>query len=248
MTSDVVLLEVADAVAWITLNRPERLNAMDMAWIAGLNAAVDHVAQARDVRVVVIRGAGSSFCAGLDLDMLAAGGMPDGFYEDQERAFRALELMDAVTIAAIHGHCLGGGVQLAVACDLRVCSTDAQLGLTAIRKGLFPGLSPHRLPKIVGLGTAARLILGGETLDAAEALRLHLADYVFPSETFARDVQRIVDLYLESAPVAVRSAKQLMREAYTSSWEEAYARSLPLLEECLATPEVARTRAERRRA
>jgi enoyl-CoA hydratase len=248
MSSDAVRLDVAESVAWITLNRPERLNAMDMAWIAGLNAAVDIIPQAKDVRVVVIRGAGSSFCAGLDLDMLAADGMPAGFYEGQERAFRALELMDAVTIAAIHGHCLGGGVQLAVACDIRVCSTDAQLGLTAIRKGLFPGLSPHRLPKILGLGTAARLILGGETLDAAEALRLHLVDYVRPAETFESDVQRIVDLFLESAPAAVRASKQLMREAYTSSWEDAYARSLPLLEACLATPEVARTRTERRRA
>jgi enoyl-CoA hydratase/carnithine racemase len=246
MCSDVVRLDLLDSVAWITLNRPERLNAMDMAWIAGLNATVDAVAEAADVRVVVIRGAGRAFCAGLDLDMLSAEGMPAGFYEGQERAFRALELMDAVTIAAIHGHCLGGGVQLAVACDIRVCSTDAQLGLTAIRKGLFPGLSPHRLPKIVGLGTASRLILGGETLDAAEALRLHLVDYVVPSEIFEREVQRIVEMYLASAPAAVRSAKQLMREAYTCSWEEAWARSLPLLDECLATPEVARTRAERR--
>ena len=247
MCSDVVRLDVVDSVAWITLNRPERLNAMDMAWIAGLNAAVEDVARASDVRVIVVRGAGRSFCAGLDLDMLAAEGMPAGFYEGQERAFRALELMDAVTIAAIHGHCLGGGVQLAVACDIRVCSTDARLGLTAIRKGLFPGLSPHRLPKIVGLGTAARLILGGETLDAAEALRLHLADYVVPSEGFEHAVEQIVEMYLESAPAAVRCAKQLLREAYTSSWEDAYARSLPLLQECLATPEVARTRAERRR-
>ena len=246
MCSDVVHLDVVDSVAWITLDRPERLNAMDMAWIAGLNAAVDAVARAADVRVVVVRGAGRSFCAGLDLDMLAAEGMPAGFYEGQERAFRALELMDAVTIAAIHGHCLGGGVQLAVACDLRVCSTDAQLGLTAIRKGLFPGMSPHRLPKIVGLGTAARLILGGETLDASEALRLHLADYVLPAETFEQDVQRIVDMFLASAPASGAERETLMRQAYTASWEDAYAQSLPLLEECLATPEVARTRAERR--
>ncbi|HEY1296379.1 MAG TPA: enoyl-CoA hydratase/isomerase family protein [Chloroflexota bacterium] len=246
MSTDVVRLDVAESVAWITLNRPERLNAMDMDWIVGLNAAVDAVGRLADIRVVVVRGAGRSFCAGLDLDMFASEGMPARFYEGQERAFRTLELMDAVTIAAIHGHCLGGGVQLAVACDIRVCSTDARLGLTAIRKGLFPGLSPQRLPRIVGMGTAARLILGGETLDAAEALRLHLADYVVPSETFERDVQRIVDIYLVAAPVAVRSAKQLMREAYTSSWEDAYARSLPLLHACLASPEVARTRAERR--
>ena len=80
MASNVIRLDLAASVAWITLNRPERLHAMEMAWIAGLHAAVDQVAQARDVRVVVVRGAGTSFCAGLDLDMLAAEGMPDGFY------------------------------------------------------------------------------------------------------------------------------------------------------------------------
>ena len=246
MCSDVVRLDVVDWVGWITLNRPERLNAMDMAWIEGLNSAVDALAHAEDLRVVVVRGAGRSFCAGLDLDMLAASGMPDGFYAGQERAFRALELMDAVTIAAIHGHCLGGGVQLAVACDIRVCSTDASLGLTAIHKGLFPGMAPHRLPRVVGLGTAARLILGGETIDATEALRLHLADYVVPADTFEPDVQRIVDVYRTSGPAAVRASKQLMRGAYTATWAAAYAQSLPLLQECLVSSEVTRTREERR--
>jgi enoyl-CoA hydratase/carnithine racemase len=98
-----VLFEVTDGVARLTLNRPERLNAMDMAWIEGFNAAIDQVAQAPDVRVVVIRGAGRAFCAGLDLDMLQGSSMSPGFYEGQERAFRNLELLDAVTIAASTG-------------------------------------------------------------------------------------------------------------------------------------------------
>jgi enoyl-CoA hydratase/carnithine racemase len=194
----------------------------------------------------VIGGAGRSFCAGLDLDMLAASGMPPGFYEGQERAFRALELLDAVTIAAIHGHCLGGGVQLAAACDIRVCSADAVLGLTAIGKGLFPGMAPFRLPRLVGLGTAARLILSGEIIDAAEALRLHLADYVVPAERFEPEVLRIVDTYLAAGHTAVVASKKLMRQADTSGWEMAYSSSLPLLQACLASPELARSRAERR--
>jgi enoyl-CoA hydratase/carnithine racemase len=246
MDAQRVLLEITDSVARITFNRPERLNAMDMAWIEGLNAAVDRVAQDSHVRVVVIGGAGRAFCAGLDLDMLAASGMPPGFYEGQERAFRALELLDAVTIATIHGHCLGGGVQLAVACDIRVCSTDAVLGLTAIGKGLFPGMAPFRLPRLVGLGTAARLILSGDTIDASEALRLHLADYVAPAERFEPEVQRIVETYLAAGHSAVIAAKQLLRQADTGAWEAAYSSSLPLLQACLASPEVARSRAERR--
>ena len=243
-----VLCEVANGVARITLNRPERLNAMDMAWIEGLNAAVDQVAQASDVRVVVIRGAGRAFCAGLDLDMLQESSMPPGFYDGQERALRNLECLDAVTIAAIHGYCLGGGVQLAVACDIRVCSSDARLGLTAIKKGLFPGLAPVRLPRLVGLGTAARLILSGETIDAAEALRVHLADYLVAADCFEPDVERIIQDYLGASHLAVVAAKRLMRQSTSSAWSEAYAASLPLLQDCLNSEAVARTRAEWRSA
>src|SRR5690242_9444663 len=155
MRNERMLLEDNGALVRITLNRPDRLNAMDLAWIEDLNEIVDQLETNSDVAVVVIRGAGRAFCAGLDLDMLEASSMPPGFYEGQERAFRKLEMLDAITIAAIHGYCLGGGVQLAVACDLRVCSSDAQLGLPAISEGLLPGLAPFRLPRVVGLGAAA---------------------------------------------------------------------------------------------
>src|ERR1043166_657851 len=159
MRNERMLLEHEGALVRMTLNRPERLNAMDLAWIESFNEVVDQLENNPDVAVVVIRGAGRAFCAGLDLDMLEGSSMPAGFYEGQERAFRKLEMLDAITIAGIHGYCLGGGVQLAVACDLRVCSSDAQLGLPAINEGLFPGMAPFRLPRVVGLGTAARLVL-----------------------------------------------------------------------------------------
>jgi enoyl-CoA hydratase/carnithine racemase len=247
MHEPAVTLEVVGPLAHITLNRPERLNAMDLAWIEGLNRAVDQLADRPEVAVVVIRGAGRAFCAGLDLDMLEATSMPPGFYEGQERAFRKLELLDAISVAAIHGYCLGGGVQLAVACDLRVGSSDAVLGLPAVNEGLFPGLAPFRLPRLVGLGTAARLILSGETVDADEALRLGLVDYVVPAGQFEADLQRILQTYLAAPRLAVVGSKRLLRQAFTSTWEEAYAQSLPLLQACLASEDVAAARAARRR-
>src|SRR5688500_18279377 len=112
-----VTLEREGPLARITLNRPAVLNAENLAWVAGLGAAVTEVAAGPEVRVVLVRGAGQAFCAGIDRDMLSNGGMPAGFYEGQERAFRALEQLDAITVAAMHGYCLGGGLQLAVACD-----------------------------------------------------------------------------------------------------------------------------------
>ena len=242
-----VLLELAGPLARLTLNRPERLNAMDLAWIEDLNAAVDQMEANPHLAVLVIRGAGRAFCAGLDLDMLEASSMPPGFYEGQERAFRKLELLDAITIAAIHGYCLGGGVQLAIACDLRVCSSDAQLGLPAINEGLFPGLAPFRLPRIVGLGTATRLVLSGETVGAEEALRLHLVDYVVPADEFEPGLERVVQTYLAAPRAAVVGSKRLLRQAFTSAWQDAYEVSLPLLQHCLASADVAAAREARRR-
>src|SRR5262245_16000695 len=105
MNESAVVLEYQGPVAQIVLNRPAVLNAMNMEWVADLDAAVRAVAATPDVRVVLVRGAGRAFCAGLDLDMYAREGMPAGFYDLQERAFRGLELMDKITIAAAHGHC-----------------------------------------------------------------------------------------------------------------------------------------------
>jgi enoyl-CoA hydratase len=242
-----VLFDVKGPLAQVTLNRPERLNAMNMAWIAGLNTAVDRVAQTPDIAVVVVRGAGGAFCSGLDLDMLEACGMPPGFYEGQERALHALELLDAISIAAIHGHCLGGGVQLAIACDLRVCSSDAVLGLPAVNEGLFPGLAPFRLPRLVGLSAATRLVLSGESIGADEALRLGLVDYVVPVEQFEPGLERIIQTYLAAPRAAVAGSKQLLRRAFTGTWQDAYAASLPLLRVCLDSPDVAAAREARRR-
>jgi enoyl-CoA hydratase/carnithine racemase len=242
-----VLLEVSGPLARIRLNRGARLNAMDQAWIEDLNVAVDRLADSPEVSVVVIRGAGRAFCAGLDLDMLESVGMPPGFYEGQERAFRKLELLDAITVAAIHGYCLGGGVQLAIACDIRVCGADAKLGLPAVNEGLFPGLAPFRLPHLVGKGAAARLILSGDSIGADEALRIGLVDYVLPVEQFESGLERILQSYLAAPRAAVVGSKRLMRHAFSGTVEDAYELSVPLLQACLDSADVAAAREAWRR-
>ena len=172
MNQSAVLLEYDGPLARITLNRPEVLNAMNLAWVQGLDAAVSAVAAEPKVRVVLVRGAGSAFCSGLDLDMLAQEGMSPGFYELQERAFHGLEVMNKITIAVLHGYGLGGGLQLAISCDIRVCSTECRLGLPAINEGLIPGLAPFRLPRLIGLGPARRLIL---SLDPAPSIEVRIS-------------------------------------------------------------------------
>ena len=238
MDQSPVLLDVDGPLARITLNRPEVLNAENLAWVQGLEAAVDQVAAEPDVWVVLVRGAGRAFCAGMDLDMLGREGMPAGFYEGQERAFRGLEVMDKITVAALHGYCLGGGLQLAVSCDIRICSTDCRLGLPAIQEGLFPGLAAFRLPRLIGLGPARRLVLSGAIIGPDEALGLGLIDHLVPAERFEAGLAEVLALYLNAPRAASIASKRLLGRAFDAPFETVYQESQPLLAECLASPEV----------
>ena len=229
--------------ATIALNRPDKLNALDVALVASLEEAARAVAAEPRVAIVVVRGHGRSFCAGLDLDMFAAEGMSMEFYRHQERGFRLLETMDKTVIAALHGHCLGGGVQLAAACDVRIGSSNAVIGLPAVEEGLFPGMAPYRLPRLIGKGRAASLILTGRSLTAEEAERIGLVDHVVPAEDFDAQLAALVDEYARAPREAAAASKRLMALSYDAPFEEALETSEELLRACLRAPEVARARA-----
>jgi enoyl-CoA hydratase len=232
MTGTAVLLRRHGEIGEIVLNRPERLNAMDLAWVTDLAAAVDVLA-ADPPEIVVVRGAGRAFCSGMDLDMLAREGMPKDFYPLQEQAFTGLEQLDRLVIAQIHGYCLGGGLQLALACDLRILSADAVLGLPAAREGLPPGMAPWRLPRFVGLGRAMRLAVSGEPVDATEAVTIGLADHLVPTDGFDEHAAALVARYLAVPRAAARATKELTRGAFDTGFAEAHARSRALVAECL---------------
>ena len=238
MANDAVLLDVSPPRATITLNRPAVLNAMNLDWIQGLEVAVQRVAAEAQVHLVVVRGAGRAFCAGIDLDMLGRERMPPGFYEGQERAFRGLETMDKIVVAAMHGHCLGGGLQLAIACDIRVCSTACSIGLPAVLEGLFPAMATFRLPRLIGLGPARRLILSGELVEPEEAFRLGIVDYLVPAERFEEGLEEIVATYLALPRVASIASKRLMDRAFEASFDEVFQASIPLMADCLASADV----------
>jgi enoyl-CoA hydratase len=233
-----VLLNVDASLATITLNRPQVLNAENLAWVEALDTVVQEISTRPEVRVVLVRGAGRAFCSGMDLDMLSQEGMPRGFYEGQERTFRGLELMDKIVIAALHGYCLGGGLQLAISCDIRICSTDCRLGLPALQEGFFPGMAVFRLPRLIGLGPACRLILSGEVIGSEEAMRLGLVDHLVPTDRFAAGVDELVQLYLAAPETASIASKRLMRQALDAPFESVYEESLPLLARCQASPDV----------
>jgi enoyl-CoA hydratase/carnithine racemase len=206
---EAIRLEIEGPLAKLVLDRPRVLNAGNRQWVADLNEAVAAIAAAPHVRVVVLTGAGRAFCTGVDLTELAAGhfGLED--FIAWEDAMIAIERMDRLFVAGINGHCLGGGLQLALVCDYRLASEDALLGLPAVKECLIPSLALYRLPRLIGAARAQELILLGEPLDARTAERFSLVNRVVPAAEFPRALDETVERFLALPPASARASKLL---------------------------------------
>src|SRR5579885_384322 len=165
--------EVEGHLGRLRLNRPEALNAANWAWVNDLVTATDYLAQS-EARVVIVSGEGRAFCSGLDVKELAQGNLSLEWFATWERGVIALADLSAITIAAIHGYCLGGGLQVALACDLRIASTDAVLSIPAVKEGVVAALGPMRLARILGAGAAKQLCFLGRQFSAEEPLKMGL--------------------------------------------------------------------------
>ncbi|RSN70786.1 MULTISPECIES: enoyl-CoA hydratase/isomerase family protein [Actinomadura] len=222
-------LEIDGAVATVTLDRPERRNAMTFATWRGL-AAIGRSLPA-DVRVVVLRGAGPCFSAGIDLSMFSGGGegftdgsdaaATDRFIAELQEGYTWLRRPDIVTVAAVHGHAIGGGFQLALACDMRVVADDARFCMKEPALGLVPDLTGTKpLVEIVGIGRALELCLTARTVGADEAARLGLAEIVVPADGLDAAVADLVASLLAVNPGAAVATKRLLWEAAENTLEE----------------------------
>lgn len=209
-----VRYEAVDGVGWITLTRPRVLNALDPQLAVDLAAAVAAAEADSEAWVVVVTGEGRAFSSGMDRTALSAGAVGELFFRDWIRALNGLEDMGKLVIAAIRGYCLGGGLQLALACDLRLCAGDAVLGLGATRHGLIPDGAVLRLARVVGLGRAKELALLNDHLTPEQGLQMGLVNWVVPVETFDAELRRVVDKCLEAAPTATRHTKRLLLASF----------------------------------
>src|SRR5947208_8991308 len=187
---------VDDRVATLVLNRPHVLNCANEQWARDLNTLVDDLAGNERLRVVIVRGAGRAFCSGIDLTALAAGETGMTFFRNWEMALRKLEALDPIVIAAIQAHCIGGGLQIALACDLRVARDDARFGITAVREGIIPGIGMWRIVRYAGLGRAKRLALFADVIDAATAHDWGLVDWVVDEHAFEAKIAEMTDRVL----------------------------------------------------
>jgi enoyl-CoA hydratase/carnithine racemase len=209
-----VLLDVKDGVAWITLNRPRVLNALDTDLAAVLADHAEAVAANAGVTVAVVGGSGRAFCSGMDRTALAAGTVGDAFFRHWVRALNALEDMPKITVAVLHGYAIGGGLQLALACDLRIATTDAVIGLGATRHGLIPDGAVLRLARVVGLGRAKELALLNDSVSPDEARAIGLVNWVCAPEDRDRTIETVVDKARGASPTAAAHTKRLLHASF----------------------------------
>jgi len=200
-------------LAWITLERSEALNAVDNETNQQFERLILALREDPDIRVVVVRGAGRAFCTGIDLKELAADQIEMAYHRRWENSLRKVETMEKLFIVGLHGYCLGGGLQLALACDIRVSTESCRIGLPAVKESLVPGLSTWRLPRYVGLGRAKKMILGGENIDGVEAASIGLVDHLVSENAFSDNLDRIAGHYLDACSVGTRMSKLLVNRA-----------------------------------
>jgi len=215
--SDPVRLEIAAGIATITLARPEKLNALDDVMVGLLGRFADAVDADRSVRAVILTAEGKAFCAGGDI--VAWGGlsaleMGQGWVRSGHRVFDKLARMKPPVIAAINGHALGGGLELAVTADIRICEVQAKIGLPETGLGMIPGWSgTQRLVRRLGGQVARRLALTGEIVTAEQALTLSIVDQVVEKGGALAAAQTMAERICQRGPVANIVVKQLINAA-----------------------------------
>lgn len=209
-------------VARVTLNRPRLLNAMNNQATFDLNTVANQISVDPSIRVVTITGAGRAFCTGIDLKEIAAGKIDITYHDHWEGALRKFETMEPIVLCLIHGYCLGGGLQLAMASDIRISTPLATIGLPAIRESLIPGLGTWRLPRFVGMGRARWMILSGENIDGEEAARIGLADHLVSQDKYREEFEEYVAKYLRICSKGSRMAKLATNRAFDLNFKDFY--------------------------
>lgn len=229
--------ELDGPLARLRLNRPEALNAANWAWVQDLVTATSYLAQQSETHIVIVSGEGRAFCSGLDTKELAQGNLSPEWFETWERGVTALEKLRAITIAAIHGYCLGGGLQVALACDLRIATTDAVLSIPAVKEGVVAALGPMRLARLIGTAPAKQLCLLGRRFSAEQGRAMHLIDEVVEPQQLE---ERVFAMARELAGIpftALLHTKQQIDGAFEKDASTLMREMVEAQEDCLRSPE-----------
>ena len=209
-----VVASKQDNVGILTLNRPEALNSLSPQVLTDFRAALNELHDDEDVYVIVITGAGRAFAAGADISEMTTMNVSQGkaFSEMGNRLFLKIEHFPKPVIAAVNGFALGGGCEIALSCDIRICADDAKFGLPEVSLGIMPGFGgTQRLPRIVGTSVAMEMIMTAKPINAARALEIGLVNNVVPKDELMTEALKLANTIAAMPQIAIRAAKQSVR-------------------------------------
>jgi enoyl-CoA hydratase len=225
-------------VAVVSMRRPQQLNALNETVLKLLGEAFAELGERHDVRAVILRGEGRAFAAGADISAMAQlpGNEGRRFSEAGQRVFRQIERLDKPTIALVQGFALGGGMELAMACDIRLAAEGAKFGQPEVTLGIIPGFGgTQRLPRLIGQGRALWLLLSGQLIDAAEAYRIGLVTEVLPPEALDQRGRDVAEQLAALAPLALGMVKQAVRDGAELDMDKGLMIESALFGLCFAT-------------
>ena len=220
-----LLLEVEGPIAVLTINRPKALNALNSETLTELNEVLTEIEGRDDIKVVILTGAGEkSFVAGADISEMVNFSAAEGraFGMRASEPFFKLQNMRQVTIAAVNGFALGGGCEISMSCDIRICSENAIFGQPEVGLGITPGFGgTQRLARIVGVGKAKEMIYTAFNIKAEEAYRIGLVNAVYPQEELLAAAKKLANKIASNAPIAVRACKKAINEGLQVDMDQA---------------------------
>ena len=231
--------EKVEQIGILTINRPTKGNALTHPAFYEMEEFIRNLYNDRELRVLIITGSGPKFfCAGLDLSDLEESSDGDNLWQFDrlQNIFTDLEELRIPVIAAINGYCIGGGVELAVSCDVRICSNTAKFSIPEVRYGFPPDLGGnHRIPRLIGIGQAKRLILSGMTIDAEEACRIGLVEQVVSADKLMEEAINLAGQMAKNAPVALRFGKRAINLSQELSVRQGLLHDQAAVLYCLST-------------
>lgn len=223
MSYEILKINVEAGIAIVTLSRPKAMNALNSQFFREMDRWVAEVKSRDDIKVMIVTGEGKAFAAGADIAEMRDMSQEEAreFSKTGQNTFRSLELLEIPVIAAVNGFSLGGGCELAMACDFRIAGVKAKFGQPEVSLGLIPGYAgTQRLPRLVGLGNALHLLMTGEMIRADDALRMGLVQKVVEQEELMDVVMDMAKTIAGQGPLAVKLVKQVARQGLLTDFEQ----------------------------
>jgi len=235
-----IIVDKADGVGIVRMNRPDALNALNSETLRELKEAFAHLKEDDDVKVIIITGEGKAFVAGADIAEMKdmTGEQAKEFSKAGQKVFSKIARMKKPVIAAVNGFALGGGCELAMACDIRIASEKAKLGQPEVNLGIIPGFAgTQRLSRLVGAAKAKELIFTGDMVDAQTALSIGLVNQIVPAEQLMDVCMEMANKIASKGPTAVKLAKKVIDEGIQVSLDDGSALESDQFGECFAKGE-----------